>query len=350
MSLAGRDLVRIDDLSLEEINDLMALARRLEPVARGDAVTRVLEGAILASLFFEASTRTRLSFGAAFARLGGDVRETVGFTFSSMAKGESIADTARVVSGYADIMVVRHPEAGSVQLFADAALIPVINGGDGPAEHPTQALLDLYTMTEEFRALGKPLEGAHILFCGDLRYGRTVHSLAKLLSLFDGIRFSLLSPAELSLPEELISILEDRGHEVMVHTTPPVDAKVDLVYTTRIQRERLEEEMTIDLDPGLQVNHAFLAKVGTKDTIVMHPLPRDSRPGALDLSTDLDDDPRLAIFRQTDRGIPIRMALFAAILEVDEGIEASFTTPAWRSPKSRGVPSRLTPRRQSAGE
>jgi aspartate carbamoyltransferase catalytic subunit len=112
VSLAGRDLVRIDDLSLEEINDLMALARRLEPVARGDAVTRVLEGAILASLFFEASTRTRLSFGAAFARLGGDVRETVGFTFSSMAKGESIADTARVVSGYADIMVVRHPEAG----------------------------------------------------------------------------------------------------------------------------------------------------------------------------------------------------------------------------------------------
>jgi len=336
VSLAGRDLVRIDDLSIEEISALIDLARRLAPVARGEVVTRVLEGAILASLFFEASTRTRLSFGAAFARLGGDVRETVGFTFSSMAKGESIADTARVVSGYADVMVVRHPEAGSVQLFADAATIPVINGGDGPAEHPTQALLDLYTITEEFRVLDKPLEGAHVLFCGDLRYGRTVHSLAKLLNLFDGIRFSLLSPPELSLPDELVALLEDRGHEVMVHTRPPTDAKVDLVYTTRIQRERLEEEMTIDLDPGLQVNRDFLARVGTKDTIVMHPLPRDSRPGALDLSTDLDDDPRLAIFRQSDRGIPVRMALFAAIMDVAEGIEASFATPRWRSSRSFG--------------
>jgi aspartate carbamoyltransferase catalytic subunit len=154
---------------------VLQVAGVMEPVARRHKVTRVLEGAVLANLFFEPSTRTRVSFGAAFCRLGGSVCDTTGFTFSSMAKGESIADTSRVVSGYVDAIVVRHPEQGSVAKFAAATHIPVINGGDGPGEHPTQALLDLYTIHKEFARLGKKLDGAHVALVGDLRHGRTVH-------------------------------------------------------------------------------------------------------------------------------------------------------------------------------
>ena len=179
-----RHLLSVDQFSRESAEDLFRLADVMLPIARRQKVTRVLEGAVLGNLFFEASTRTRVSFGAAFCRLGGSVCDTTGFTFSSMAKGESIHDTSRVISGYADAIVVRHPDLGAVAEFARATNVPVVNGGDGPGEHPTQALLDLYTIQREFSRLGKRVDGAHIALVGDLKYGRTVHSLIKLLSLY----------------------------------------------------------------------------------------------------------------------------------------------------------------------
>ena len=156
----------------------------MQPIARRHKISRVLEGAVLGNLFFEASTRTRVSFGAAFCRLGGSVCDTTGFTFSSMAKGESIYDTSRVMAGYVDALVIRHPEKGSVAEFARATNLPVINGGDGPGEHPELRLLDLYTIQREFSRLGKIVDGAHIALVGDLKYGRTVHSLVALLALY----------------------------------------------------------------------------------------------------------------------------------------------------------------------
>ena len=333
MEFLGNHLLSVDQLNRDDIAKVTEVARRLAPVARRDKITRVLEGAVLMNLFLEASTRTRLSFGAAFSRLGGSVQETVGLTFSSMAKGESIADTARVISGYADIMAVRHPEAGSVAQFAQASLVPVINAGDGAAEHPTQALLDIFTIEEEFAVRGKGLDGAHILFVGDLKYGRTVHSLMKLLSLFDHMTFSLLAPDLLRMPTSIIEYAEARGHKVIEFNQIPNEPDtVDVIYTTRIQRERLQGEQIEGYSQDFHVNRLFVDHLGGPGAIVMHPLPRDATAGSNDLSTDLDHDPRLAIFRQTDRGIPIRMALFCLILGVADSIESTFQDADWHRP------------------
>jgi len=196
LSASGRPhLLSVDVFDRALAEEVMRVAESMEPIARRAKVTRVLEGAVLGNLFFEPSTRTRVSFGAAFCRLGGSVCDTTGFTFSSMAKGESIADTSRVISGYVDAIVVRHPEQGSVAQFAAATYVPVINGGDGPGEHPTQALLDLYAIRREFARLGKKLDGAHVAMVGDLKHGRTVHSLIKLLSLYRNLRITLVAPA-----------------------------------------------------------------------------------------------------------------------------------------------------------
>lgn len=184
-------LLSVDQFSRDSVEALFRVADVMQPIARRRKISRVLEGAVLGNLFFEASTRTRVSFGAAFARLGGSVCDTTGFTFSSMAKGESIYDTSRVMSGYVDALVIRHPEKGSVAEFARATNLPVINGGDGPGEHPSQALLDLYTIQREFSRVGKIVDGAHIALVGDLKYGRTVHSLVKLLALYRGLKFTL---------------------------------------------------------------------------------------------------------------------------------------------------------------
>src|SRR5579862_7011100 len=207
-------LLSIDQFSRESAEALFRTADMMQPIARRRKITRVLEGAVLANLFFEASTRTRVSFGAAFARLGGSVCDTTGFTFSSMAKGESIYDTSRVISGYADAIVVRHPEQGSVAEFARATNIPVINAGDGPGEHPSQALLDLYTIQREFSRLGKIVDGAHIALVGVLKSGRTVHSLIKLLALYRGIKFTLISPPMLEMPSYIIEHISRNDHVI----------------------------------------------------------------------------------------------------------------------------------------
>ncbi|TDX28733.1 aspartate carbamoyltransferase [Modicisalibacter xianhensis] len=337
-------LLSVDSLSRDHVDHLLRVASRMEPIAQRRKVTRVLEGAVLGNLFFEASTRTRVSFHAAFCRLGGSVCDTTGFTFSSMAKGESLYDTSRVMSGYCDAIVMRHPDQGSVAEFAQATNVPVINGGDGPGEHPSQALLDLYTIDKEFARLGKTLAGAHLLLTGDLKYGRTVHSLIKLLSLYAPMRITLVSPPGLEMPSHLVDLVASRGHRVELRESLASDfSDLDVIYTTRIQKERFTEEMMESFSGVSQdftIDRAFLDQRCNDTTIVMHPLPRDSRPGANDLNVDLNGDPRLAIFRQTDNGIPVRMAIFATLLEVEDQIEKDLRDVTWFVPRKLGVDDR----------
>lgn len=333
----AKHLLSVSQFTRESVESLFALADVMQPIARRQKVTRVLEGAVLGNLFFEASTRTRVSFGAAFCRLGGSVCDTTGFTFSSMAKGESIYDTSRVISGYVDALVIRHPDQGSVAEFAKATNIPIINGGDGPGEHPSQALLDLYTMQREFSRIGKLLDGAHVVLAGDLKYGRTVHSLLKLLALYRGLKITLISPRSLEMPAEIVEMASRAGHVVEqsnVLRTGVMGA--DVLYATRIQKERFTDESVDGYDQSFEVNRAIVDATGKLDTVVMHPLPRDSRPGAFDLSVDLNSDPRLAIFRQTDNGVPIRMALFAQMLGVDGLVQRSMRDATWKSPTHIG--------------
>jgi aspartate carbamoyltransferase catalytic subunit len=330
-------LLSVDQFSRESVEDLFRIADQMQPIARRQKVSRVLEGAVLGNLFFEASTRTRVSFGAAFCRLGGSVCDTTGFTFSSMAKGESIYDTSRVMSGYVDAMVIRHPEKGSVAEFARATNIPVVNGGDGPGEHPSQALLDLYTILTEFSRLGKLLDGAHIALVGDLKYGRTVHSLIKLLALYRGLKFTLIAPKGLEMPEYLLDQVGTRGH--VIEQTSSLEQGLpgaDVIYATRVQKERFSTEELEGYSPDFQVNKAIIDKCCGPDVIVMHPLPRDSREGANDLSVDLNHDPRMAIFRQTDNGIPVRMAIFAVLLGVEGLVQHSLRDVTWSPPSHIG--------------
>jgi aspartate carbamoyltransferase catalytic subunit len=330
-------LLSVDQFSRESVEELFRIADLMQPIARRRKVSRVLEGAVLGNLFFEASTRTRVSFGAAFCRLGGSVCDTTGFTFSSMAKGESIYDTSRVMSGYVDAMVIRHPERGSVAEFARATNIPVVNGGDGPGEHPSQALLDLYTILTEFSRLGKLLDGAHIAMVGDLKYGRTVHSLIKLLAMYRGLKFTLIAPRGLEMPDYLLDQASRHGH-VIEQTGSLEEGLVgaDVIYATRVQKERFASEELEGYTPDFQVNKAIIDKCCGPDAIIMHPLPRDSREGANDLSVDLNHDPRLAIFRQTDNGIPVRMAIFAVLMGVEGLVQHSLRDVTWTPPSHIG--------------
>lgn len=330
-------LLSVDQFSRDSVEELFRIADLMQPIARRQKVSRVLEGAVLGNLFFEASTRTRVSFGAAFCRLGGSVCDTTGFTFSSMAKGESIYDTSRVMSGYVDAMVVRHPDEGSVAEFARATNIPVVNGGDGPGEHPSQALLDLYTILTEFSRLGKLLDGSHIALVGDLKYGRTVHSLIKLLALYRGLKFTLISPPGLEMPSHILDQAAQHGHVIeQTHSLEQGLPGADVIYATRVQKERFAAEELEGFNPQFQIGRAMIDAYCDEDVIVMHPLPRDSREGANDLSVDLNEDPRLAIFRQTDNGIPVRMAIFAVLLGVEGLVQHSLRDVTWSPPSHIG--------------
>lgn len=312
----GRHLLSVQQFDHESLQRLFDLADLVRPIAERRSVCTVLDGAVLGSLFFEPSTRTRLSFESAFLRLGGEVTTTTGFTFSSMAKGESIADTSRVVSGYSDVLVVRHPDEGSVAEFAAASVIPVVNAGDGAGEHPSQALLDVYTLARELQARGRRIDRCTIAIVGDLKYGRTVHSLIKLMSIREGITFKVYSPPSLELPPEVASYARSRGHRVVDCASVP-DALVgaDVVYATRVQRERMTEEVLATANiSGNLLNRQLLLEAGAGEIIIMHPLPRDSRMDSFDLSADVDDLPGLSIFHQTDNGVLIRMAIFLTAL------------------------------------
>lgn len=333
MDFAGAHILSIDQFQREDIDRVFEVADSMQPYALRRKVTRVLEGAILGNMFFEASTRTRVSFGCAFNLLGGDVRETTGIKSSAIAKGESLYDTARVLSGYSDIICMRHPASGSVAEFASASRVPVINGGDGANEHPTQALLDLYTIRKELADRNRQLDGFRIAMIGDLKHGRTVHSLCRLLTLFKNVRVVLVSPSELAMPEELVEDLRIAGHQVEISTelTNSI-SHVDIVYSTRIQEERFTSKEEADLYRGrFRLNEAIYTQFCEPNTVIMHPLPRDSRAEANELDNDLNQNPNLAIFRQADNGILVRMALFALILDVVQDVDKHAKPVNWYS-------------------
>lgn len=323
MEFTGSHILSIEQFERGDIERVFEVADAMVPYALRQRVTRVLEGAILGNMFFEPSTRTRVSFGCAFNLLGGEVRETTGFETSAIAKGESLYDTARVLSGYSDVICMRHPEAGSVAEFAGASRVPVINGGDGPNEHPSQALLDLYTIRKEMAGQGREIDGLRIAMIGDLKYGRTVHSLSKLLTLFKNIHVTLVSPLELSMPESLVEELRRAGHEVVISDdlTHSI-GHVDIAYSTRIQEERFASKAEADAYRGrFRLNQAIYTQYCEPNTVIMHPLPRDSRADANELDNDLNQNPNLAIFRQADNGVLVRMALFALVLDVVDQVD-----------------------------
>ncbi len=339
MGFLGKHFLSVKSVDREDLDELFRLAKLVKPIATGDVCTDILRGAVLGSMFFEPSTRTRLSFDAAFMRLGGAVSHTQGEGITSIVKGESYFDTSRVTSGFYDIILIRHPDPAAIKEFCSATNIPVINGGSGPEEHPTQALLDVYTLQEELEKRGKPVDGSTIALTGDLKYGRTVHSLVYLMCLYKDIKYVLVHPEHFGLPQEVIKYASKFGHSFTEAGTLEEGLKVaDVIYATRLQKERLEEQNLItSLRPNHQIKQNIVQAYAKDDVVIMHPLPRDSRSDAYDLSTDLNGDPRLVIFKQTDNGLLIRMALFSLILGVDHELEKSFRPVRWFRPKKIGT-------------
>jgi aspartate carbamoyltransferase catalytic subunit len=336
MEFLGSNILSIDQFNRKDIDLIFKTADSLFPFASRQKITRVLQGAILSNMFFEPSTRTRISFGSAFNVLGGEVRETTEIEATSLAKGESLYDTSRVLSGYSDVIVMRHPLAGSVAEFAEASRVPVINGGDGDNEHPSQALLDLFTIKKELKSHNKEIDTARIALIGDLKFGRAAHSLCKILMLYTNISIKLVSPDKLKLPDFLIN--EFKKKNISILETQDIKegiADVDIIYMTRIQEERFDNISEANKYKGLMsLNQEIYTKNCEPNTIIMHPLPRDSRKDANELDEDLNQNPNLAIYRQTDNGLLIRMALFCLILGVADKIEDSASPVDWFSNKS----------------
>ncbi len=325
MALEGRDLVSIFDLSDREIEAVFDLADQMDE--HKHVGLKIADGSILCTLFYEPSTRTRLSFEAAMQRLGGGVISVADASSTSVAKGETIADTVRIIESYADIIVIRHPLEGSARVAADYASVPIINAGDGAHEHPTQTLLDLYTIRRE---KGK-LRDLSVALVGDLRYGRTVHSLAFGLARF-GAEVTFVSPPGLEMPLPLVERLEKEFQCTPAHyhslgdvVTDPESVKrrrggqkvlatellatFDAIYVTRVQKERFESDHAYQ---GARRGYAITQELlsgAQSDALVMHPLPRVD-----ELAYDLDRDPRAVYFRQAAFGLPVRMALLAALL------------------------------------
>jgi aspartate carbamoyltransferase catalytic subunit len=304
VSLKGKDILHGNQFSKKEIDAIIKTAEEFEKALKNRDSLILLKGKILATLFFEPSTRTRLSFETAMQRLGGGVIGLGSVESSSVKKGETLSDTVRTVSQYADAIVIRHPLLGSAKEAADAASIPVINAGDGAGQHPTQALLDIYTIYKELGSL----KNLTVTMVGDLKYGRTVHALAELLSLFQA-RFYFVSPTLLRMPEEITSGLREKGMEV-IETEDMFKAASEssLIYMTRIQKERFSDLSEYERVKGSYIiNRAFLDQI-KKKIIILHPLPRVD-----EISTDVDDYPGSAYFRQMRNGVFVRMALLAMI-------------------------------------
>ena len=302
--LKGRSLIQPDDLSISEINEILALAEQmiLDPSSFQD----VCRGKILATLFFEPSTRTRLSFEAAMLRLGGTVEGFADANVTSSTKGETLADTIRVVSSYVDVIAMRTPKEGAALLASQFSACPVINAGDGGHYHPTQTLTDMVTI----RQLLGGLEGHTIGFCGDLKFGRTVHSLTEAMRHFKGNKFVFISPKELSVPEYLIkNVLEPAGVQwTTAERLEDVIGDLDVLYMTRVQKERFfNEQDYIRLKDSYILDHEKM-KMAKDRMIVLHPLPRVN-----EIATEVDADPRAAYFKQVKYGMFARMALMAKL-------------------------------------
>ena len=303
---AGQDIISVSQFSRENLEHLFAVAEEMRATVKSQGATDLLRGAVLACLFYEPSTRTSSSFIAAMSRLGGTVIPiTQGVQFSSVSKGESLPDTIRTLESYADLIVIRHPEMGSAQISADYARKPVINAGDGAGEHPTQALLDIFTIKEE---LGR-LDGLNVGMVGDLRYGRTVHSLARLLCLYD-VRFNFVSPEILRLPLDVMNEIRDHGLPVTeTYDVAEIVSDVDVLYVTRVQKERFADIAHYEEVQDLYMITPELMEQAKERMVVMHPLPRVG-----EISYHVDTDPRAAYFRQMENGMYIRMALLAVVL------------------------------------
>jgi aspartate carbamoyltransferase catalytic subunit len=304
-SLKGKDILHGNQFSKKEIDAIFKTAAGFEKDLKGKNSLSLLKGKILCTLFFEPSTRTRLSFEAAMQRLGGGVISLGSVESSSVAKGETLTDTAQTVAQYADVIVIRHPRMGSAKEVADAVSIPVINAGDGAGQHPTQALLDLYTIRKELGSL----KNLTISLVGDLKNGRTVHALVEVLSHF-GVRFYFVSPDLLRMPEEVAVRMKEKGCEV-IETDDLVMAasKSDLVYMTRIQKERFADLSEYEKVKGSYIiDREFLDRLKKKITI-LHPLPRVD-----EIHPEVDSYPGAAYFRQMRNGVFVRMALLAMVL------------------------------------
>lgn len=291
-----------------EVEALFETSRTFEEKVKGGQVLDRLRGRIMATVFFEPSTRTRLSFEAAMLRLGGQVISTENAAqFSSAIKGETLEDSIRVIGAYADVIVLRHHEEGAAARAAAVSSVPVINAGDGPGEHPTQALLDLYAI---YREKGR-MDGLRVAMVGDLAYGRTVHSLAYLLSLFRDIHIDFVSPPETPVPDRVLAYLDERGTSWSRETDlARVAAQADVLYQTRIQKERFPSMEMYERAYGRYVVDPSLLGRMRADAVILHPLPR-----AGEIDPAVDADPRAAYFRQAAGGLYVRMALLCQCLE-----------------------------------
>lgn len=298
----GWDILSVKQFSHPDLQYIFEVAHEMAGMVRRVGTFDLLKGKILANVFYEPSTRTSSSFTSAMERLGGSVIPINEVRYSSVSKGESLPDTIRTLECYADVIVLRHPEVGSAALAAEYARKPIINAGDGVGEHPTQALLDLFTISEELRRI----DGLTITLLGDLKHGRTVHSLARLLSLYN-VKINYVSPEILRMPEEIMA--EVKVPQAEARTLEDVLPETDVLYVTRIQKERFATPEEYEAVKGSYIISADTLKQAKSDMIVMHPLPRVG-----EIAMDVDDDPRAAYFRQMEYGLYTRMALLAMVL------------------------------------
>ena len=301
----GKDILSVQQFGREDLEYIFAVSHEMHDMVDHIGTFDLLKGKILANLFYEPSTRTSSSFTAAMERLGGSVIPINDVKYSSVAKGENLADTVRTLECYADVIVIRHPEVGSAAIAAKAARKPVINAGDGIGEHPTQALLDAFTIREE---LGH-LDGLTVTLLGDLKHGRTVHSLSRLLSLYK-VKLNYVAPDILRMPATLMDELNTKKIEQAEYTTLDACLPVtDVLYVTRVQKERFTDDAVYESVKSAYVIDPKVLKAAKERMIVMHPLPRVG-----EISMEVDDDPRAAYFRQMEYGLYVRMALLAMVL------------------------------------
>lgn len=304
-SFAGQDILSVSQFDRTRLDYVFGVAHEMRVLVERFGGADLLQGKILANLFYEPSTRTSSSFMAAMMRLGGQVIPINNVQYSSVSKGESLPDTIRTLESYSDVIVLRHPEVGAAATAAYYAAKPVINAGDGVGEHPTQALLDLFTIVEE---LGR-VEGLTVTMVGDLKYGRTVHSLTKLLVNYK-VNFRFVSPEILRMPEDVLDVVRGTGHSFEeVESLQDAIGESDVLYVTRVQRERFTDLAAYDRVKDLYVVDEELLTGAKERMIVMHPLPRVG-----EISYAVDNDPRAAYFRQMRNGMYIRMALLASVL------------------------------------
>lgn len=302
MSFYDKDIVSIRDLNRDQIEEILKVSERMVPYATGEKRAKPLEGRILGNLFFEPSTRTRLSFESAAHRLGVDVIDVSEMSMTSISKGETLADTIRMVDAYCDVIVLRHPHEGAARLAAKFSENPVINAGDGAGSHPTQTLLDLFTI----KRAKKDIDGANVVLVGDLKYGRTVHSLVEALTMF-GANLTFVAPETLQMPEDNMKRLKSKPKQTAKLEDVIQDA--DVLYVTRIQRERFPDPSEYNKVSGMYRIDNEMLREAKADLIVMHPLPRVD-----EIAPEVDCTPHAKYFEQAFNGIPVRMALLYMIL------------------------------------